>query len=130
MGYQESYIRMKDKNDFDKLVDAIKINGESSFDCGTPVEIITLNKPIDGDLSWMCKPNKKYHFSKGEKFVYVVGERYNQRNAENLFENCKIKPLNLYDNIEIYFTECFPSDDIFENNDETHMATHEEFKWD
>ena len=130
MGYQESYFKMKNSKDFDKLVQAIKVNNENDFDCAMPVAIITLNKPISGDLSFMCHPEKDYHFKTGEKFIYVVGERYNQRNPMNFFENCNVKPENLYRDIKIYFTECFPSDDIFENNDTTHMATHEEFKWD
>jgi len=129
MGYQESYIKMKSSNDFEQLIKTIKNNGEEAFNMATPVEIITLLKPIKGNLAMQCKPNKKYSFRSGEKFIYVVGERSGQRSAERFFEYCKNVPESIINDLEIYFTECFPSYDIFENNDKTQMALHDEFLW-
>lgn len=129
MGYQESYMRMRYSKDFDQLVKIIKENGEESFDLAMPVEIITLLKPITGTLDMQCQPDKKYKFNSGEKFIYVVGERSGQRNSYSFFEYCNNRPQNILDDLEIYFTECFPSDDIFENNSKTKMALHEEFVW-
>jgi hypothetical protein len=128
MGYQESYMRMKDSNDFNKLVEVIKKNGEDNFLLAYPVCIITLLKPIKGNLEMQCQIGE-YSFDSGEKFIYVVGERSGQRAAKFFFEDCKSVPKNIIDNLEIYFTECFPSYDIFENNDKTQTAIHEEFVW-
>jgi hypothetical protein len=127
MGYQESYMRMKNNKDFNKLVECIKEYGKDKFDCAAPVEIITLLKPIKGDLSFQCRPDESYKFKTGEKFIYVVGERYNQRNPYKFFENCENPSEDILNDIEIYFTECFPSDDIFENNETTKMAKHKSF---
>lgn len=128
MGYQESYMRMKNLKDFGQLIKTIKDNGEDSFDLAFPVEIITLLKPITGTLDEQCQDGA-YSFNPGEKFIYVVGERSGQRDPYSFLECCNNKPQNILDDLEIYFTECFPSYDIFENNDELQMALHEEFKW-
>lgn len=88
MGYQESYVTTKKQVDFDKLVECIKSKGEQYYnDIFTyPVEIITF---------------KKNHcdFKKGDKAVYIVGERYYQSHffditVDNVPVNCRI-----------YFTE-------------------------
>jgi hypothetical protein len=129
MGYQESYMRMKDSKDFNKLIDVIKTNGKERFDMAEPVEIITLLKPIKGTLEYHCHPEESYSFEAGEKFVYVVGERSGQRSPFCFFEYCDKVPQSIKKGLEIYATECFPSDDIFENNKEAQMAVHEEFKW-
>lgn len=129
MGYQESYMRMKNSKDFDQLVKVIKDNGEECFDLAEPVEIITLLKPITGTLEMQCQPNIKYKFKAGEKFIYVVGERSGQRSPYSFFEYCNNRPQNILDDLEIYFTECFPSYEIFENNNVSEMALHEEFVW-
>lgn len=125
MGYQESYVRMKNKKDFNKLVNIFRKVGKDFYEenGAKPVEIITLKKPIKGNLEYMCHPEKTYKFNAGEKFVYVAGERFLQRNSYNLFNE------KIIEGVEIYFTECFPSDDIFKNNDKIDMAIHEEFKW-
>jgi hypothetical protein len=129
MGYQESYIKMKDSKDFDRLIETIKSNGKDVFDMAVPVEIITLLKPIKGNLEQQCRPEKKYLFKPGEKFIYVIGERSGQRCSFDFFEYCNNVPQDILDNLEMYFTECFPSNDIFENNEETKIALHEEFSW-
>lgn len=126
MGYQESYLRMKKSEDFDSLVDAIEKSGKESFHIAEPVEKITLLQPIKGDLSMQCKPEKQYSFDKGEKFVYVSGDRGSQRSPEGFFgqnPNQKV-PRKMIDELEIYFTECFPSEDIFTNSK---VAKHEQF---
>ncbi len=125
MGYQESYVRVTDKNDFEKLVAAFREVGKDYYESNGagPVKIITLKKPIQGDLENMCHPEIHYKFDEGEKFVYVVGDRHLQRSPKNLLNNHPIS------GVEIYFTECFPSEDIFTNNDKTDMAIHEEFEW-
>jgi hypothetical protein len=125
MGYQESYVRVANKKNFDKLVNIIRKVGREYYEengC-SPVEIITLNISVKGSLEWMCMPNKKYNFPKGEKFVYFAGERYLQRNVANILNNEAIR------GVEIYFTECFPSRKIFEENIDNKYATHEEFTW-
>lgn len=125
MGYQESYVRINDKNKFDSLVNIIRGIGKDYYEenMAEPVEIITLNKPIKGDLSYMCRPNEKYSFPIGEKFIYFVGERYLQRSVSNLLNYSDIE------GVEIYFCECFPSDKIFRKNKANVYATHEEFTW-
>lgn len=126
MGYQEIYVRIKDRSKFDNLVDLIRGIGKEYYEenGAEPVEIITLNKAIKGDLSYMCRPYEKYNFPIGEKFIYFTGERYLQRSVSTLLNDNYIK------GVEIYFTECFPSDEIFEGNEGDKYAKHEEFTWD
>ena len=123
MGYQESYVRMKKREDFDKLVNAFKDVGKDFYESsGTmPISIITLTKPIEGNLDYMGIPEQTYRFDIGEKFVYIVGERCIQRCASRMFDNKKI------DNVEIYFAECLPSSDIFDPK--SNIATQESFVW-
>lgn len=126
MGYQEIYVRIKDRSKFDNLVDLIRGIGKEYYEenGAEPVEIITLNKAIKGDLSYMCRPYEKYNFPIGEKFIYFTGERYLQRSVSTLLNDINIE------GVEIYFTECFPSNEIFEENEGDKYATHEEFTWD
>lgn len=67
MGYQESYFKMDNSKNFDKLVKVIQDNGKEAFDMTIPVEIITLQKSITTEGG---------RFKKGEKFIYVIGERH------------------------------------------------------
>jgi hypothetical protein len=101
-------------------VKVIQTNSKESFDMHIPVEIITLLKSINTECG---------RFKKGEKFIYVVGERHGQRNSINFFEYCKDVPKEIIDNLNIFFTEYFPSDDIFDNNETTKLVLHEEFPW-
>jgi hypothetical protein len=139
MGYQESYVRMKNREDFNRLIEAFKTIGEENYNLfgGGPVEIVTLKKPIEGNLAYMCEPKINYKFEPGEKFVYFTGERFLQRSVHNMFVQIveerylTPKPSQIVDksvikNVEIYATECFPSDEIFNNED---AAEHEEFEW-
>ena len=135
MGYQESYVRVKKSKNFDDLTNHIKEIGKEFYgnNCCEPVEIITLKKDIKGNLDYMMHPNKKYSFKAGEKFIYFVGERFLQRSPNRLLNNTPLK------NVEIYATECFPSDNIFDKNNieiieehtrwENDYAIHENFKW-
>ncbi|WP_073272505.1 hypothetical protein [Anaerocolumna jejuensis] len=116
---------MNKSKDFNSLVSVIRMQGEARFEEATPVVVITLNKPIRGNLLYQCDPSK-YHFKAGEQFVYISGERSGQRSAWDFFENCEgIDDLYLED-LEIYFAECFPVEEIFENPE---FATYEDFPW-
>jgi len=123
MGYQETYLKMNNKKNFTKMVDFIKSCGSEVFEerCSGPVEIITLNKTIETACGT---------FRKGQQFIYLVGERYHQRCAENFFEDIENVPQGLIDNSQFIFTEYFPSDDMFENNEVTKICTHAEFPFD
>lgn len=120
MGYQESYVTIK--GNVDDLITLIQKLGKDHFEerSISPVEIIILQQDITGDLTMMCRPERKYNFKKSDKFIYVVGERSGQRSVYNMFGE------NGLENTEIYFTECFPSDKIFT---EDGFAVHEEFLW-
>lgn len=120
MGYQESYVKMKNNEDFDKLLIVLKELGKDFFISNgvEPVRVITLKKPLNINVN-----DEIYNFQKGEKFIYIIGERFSQKNSVNLLNG------NLKEDIEIYFTEYFPSKDIFENNGNNDFAIHEEFKW-
>ena len=116
---------MKDSKDFIALVATIVKQGEACFGEATPVRIITLNKPIKGNLMYQCDPSK-YHFNVGERFIYISGERSGQRSAEDFFEDCEdIEDLYLED-LEIYLEGCFPTKKIFDN---PKYAEHEDFTW-
>lgn len=123
MGYQESYVRVANEGKFDELVKLIKSLGEDYFAEGggaIPVEVITLKKPIKGNLFFMCKPEKKYEFEANTQFIYVSGERDGQRSPKRFLGNYAPQDL------EIYATECFPSQEIFNDPD---FADHHEFEW-
>jgi len=113
MGYQESYVTIN--GNVEELITIIKKLGKNHFEytMAYPVSIITLNKDIKGE----------YKYNKGDKFIYFVGERSGQRNTNAMFG---ILPDELSNNINIIFTEYFPSDRIFTEKD---FAVHEEFIW-
>lgn len=135
MGYQESYVTTKNKKDFEKLCNYFKVNKLWSDDNDniSLVEIITLNKSIQGDYLRMCKPDVLYKFNKGTKFLYFVGERYEQKSILDLFDIDNINPfaedMKWIREVKIIFTECFPSYEIFGENGYTAIASHEEFKF-
>jgi hypothetical protein len=111
MGYQESYVRLSKSEDFSKLLDLIYKLGLDFFSNNVfaePVSVITLKKDINGTLAEMCKPDEKYSFKSGEKFIYFSGERQGQRSSKCMFLEHALP------NTEIYFTECFPSLSIFD----------------
>jgi hypothetical protein len=124
MGYQESYVTVYNQSDFDKLVSLVNEIGEEYYEKYSckPVRIITLNQTIKGNLSEMCQPEIEYEFGKGFKFIYFVGERGLQRTIDKLF-NGKGEELD----IDIFFTECFPSKEIFDK--QKPIAEHEPFEF-
>lgn len=114
MGYQESYVFSKNINE---LEDLIKRKGYDFFNeekWATPVAVITLKKRIlhFGTGEW---------FPKGSKFVYVVGDRGNQRNPDDLFDG------EQPEDTRVIFTENFPSEEIFKEH--SSLAICEEFAW-
>lgn len=125
MGHQESFIRMRESKDFSDLLAAIRMQGEARFEVATPVEIITLKQPIKGNLLYQCDLSE-YHFKAGEQFAYISGERSGQRSAWDFFENCEGIDDKYLEDLKIYFAECFPVEEIFENPE---YATHEDFTW-
>lgn len=88
MGYQESYITTKKQTDFDMLVKCVKSKGKQYYDdiYIMPVEIITFNK-------------NHCNFKRGDKAIYVVGERYYQSH----FFDKTVEGVSVVCNI--YFTE-------------------------
>jgi hypothetical protein len=117
MGYQESYVTIN--GNVEELITLIQKLGKDHFEERfiEPVRIITLQHNITSKDE---KYNVEYHFNKGSKFIYVVGERSGQRSINNMFgDRCA-------EDIEIYFTEYFPSERIFA---EEGFALHEEFRW-
>lgn len=112
MGYQESYVTTGRQSDFDKMVNLIKELGSSWFEgIGVmPVGIITLTKKLEVNLANMCKPHINCIFSEGTRFMYFAGDRNGQRNPQQLFGE------RFVEGTEIFFTECFPSKQIFMPN--------------
>ena len=110
MGYQESYVTMN--GNIEELIPIIELLGKSHFEyiMAYPVSIITLQQPISGNLDYMNKPEQKYKYNKGDKFIYFQGERSGQRNVTAMFGKLSDELLN---SISIIFTECFPSNRIF-----------------
>ena len=123
MGYQESYVTMN--GEVDELISIIKKLGKSHFEyvMAEPVCIVILQQSISGDCDMMCRPEQKYKYNKGDKFVYFVGERSGQRSVRDMFG---ILTDELSNNISIIFTEGKHSVRIFS---ETGFALVEEFIW-
>lgn len=117
MGYQESFMKMENSNDFEKLVSYIRSQGKDPFDNTTPVATVKLMKSIANPYGGM--------FSKGEEFIYVVGERYGQHCSEEFFEYCKDVPQEFIDGLEIFFIEDLP-DKLFPTGK---IASYIEFVW-
>ena len=105
MGYQESYLKPKNKKDFDKLLNRIKENGKQFYkDNGCfPVEVLTFTK-------------NHYPFKKNDKCIYLVGERYPQEHYDFM-----ILRQGFFDLIEEW-------EDDLDPNDEQDMWKFEEYK--
>jgi len=114
MGYQESYVTIN--GNIEELIPIIKSLGESHFyyTMAYPRAFITLKKNIKGE----------YKFSKGDKFIYFVGERSGQRNVTAMFGKL---PDELSNSIKIIYEENLPSDRIF---NESGFALVDDFVWD
>ncbi|AJF08200.1 hypothetical protein [Geoalkalibacter subterraneus] len=115
MGYQESYVTTVDPQKFDSLVEDILARGQDFWRDErflNAVEIIEIQKTVTAG---------GHTFPPGSRFVYVVGERQYQRSTDT-FESERSG------DVVIYWTEMFPSEEIFEENSE--FARHEPFPWD
>ena len=137
MGYQESYVTTKKAEDFDKLCNYFKSNKLWIEDEGpiNPVEIITLLQPVSGNYEYMDGTlNRTYKYPAGSRFLYFVGERYYQSDIYRLFDLEILQPgkkdMVWIKNVQIIFTEDFPSDAIFGENGLNPIATHELFVFD
>lgn len=95
MGYQESYLTTTNQNDFNVLIDYVKNLGKEYFEERDVkfVVVITLKKDII--------------FPKGTQFIYLVGDRYYQRNIDELFDNKS--PVQVFS----CYAENLPSEKIF-----------------
>lgn len=95
MGRQATFIRVKEKKNFNKLVTLMNLLGEEFFEkkCICPVWIITLKRSI--------KVNSKSFYS-GEKFIAIQGQRASQVSPARMFG--QYAP----DGLEIYTLESFP----------------------
>ena len=133
MGYQESYIITEKEGDFAKLCDYFKLHELWSSPTGQIqlVETITLLQPISGNYEYMGHPDKSYRFPAGARFLYIVGERSSQSNIYNLLNLGEIRPpeneINWIKNVQIIFTEVFPGEAIFGENNLNPIAKHEAF---
>lgn len=115
MGYQESYIFTKKNEDLDKIISMfdkheIRTTGDNYCSCACK---ITLNKDIEDEF------NTKY--KKGKQFLYMVGERHEQRCIGNMFNINEIdytdQEKKLINKVDIVFTEYFPSSKIFNDSE-------------
>lgn len=108
MGYQETYIKPVNQNDFNKLKECIEklrneLNGAGVF----PVEEIIFNA------------NRK-PFKKGDKAIYLVGERYYQTHIKQEFD------VNVAD-FDVIFTEEVNPKGIWQDStpNDKYIVTHQ-----
>jgi len=126
MGYQETYLRVKNAKFFDAIVSAINSTGEEYYDDRgfSPVVIFTFIKDH--------KP-----FKKGEKAIYFVGDRGCQRCPGDLIgseyptlrSDDTVNLLPDDDICEAIFTEEVNSKGIFEDSGKVTDVIVEEFKF-
>lgn len=123
MGNQASFISTNRNSDLGKIIELFKkYNIRTAEDemCGCYAKI-TLNKQIrtNVDEVWGTVGDNQT-FKKGKQFLLIEGERYYQRNLENMFEMDDVEytdeELDLIYNIEIIFTDYFPCDKIFKDS--------------
>lgn len=113
MRYQEAYVTTKNQKYFENLIKYVRDIGYEYFEniLSMPAEVITLNNSISGTYKFMCQSDKIYNFNSGDKFIYFIGEREPLINEEILLTQ---KIIDEKIEVDIIFTECFPSDEIFE----------------
>lgn len=124
MGSQASLIYTNRNSDIDKIVALFKkynIRTADYDECSCYAKV-TLNKQIRTtvDEVWGSAGNNQT-FKKGKQFLVIEGERYYQRDIENMFEMDSVeytdKELDLIYKVEIIFADYLPYEKIFENND-------------
>lgn len=120
MGYQESYVTVKDQSKFKLLVELVKQLDNTDFfedRLVSPTSIITLKKDIEGQepldigyeelLQRMREGKnyqKKFKYSAGTKFIYFSGDRTYQRSTKKLFGK------HLIAGTKVHYTEDFPKE--------------------
>ena len=123
MGYQESYVGTRNKEDCAALTEFIRSIGKDFYnEYGTlPVEIITEKD--------------------GQKWIYFVGERYLQSEKERILgyveedepyntEERKLAMQEWLGKIILVFTENKNSEGIWQDSGQPVTATHEKFVFD
>lgn len=121
MGYQESYVTTKSKEDFPGLCEYFKTIGSKFYDAygARPVETITLEN--------------------GKKYIYFVGDRYLQSNKARILgfvsdddeynsEERKLKMWEWLEKISIIFTEEMNPEGIWKDAGKPVTAKHERFE--
>jgi len=122
MGSQTTFINTKRNSDLDKIIGLFrKYNIRTADDdmCNCSARV-TLNKQIRAtvDEVWGSVGND-ITFKKGKQFLVMDGDRYYQRDIEEMFDTENIqytdKELDLIYKIEITFADYFPCERIFED---------------
>lgn len=133
MGYQESFIYVKDDKNFDRLVELVRKQAATweNWRDIEAVEILELNKNITISLEEMCMPDRRKMFKKGKKFILVVGERSGQRSIYRMFGNAFVRgSKDFIPDVDIIFAECFADTGIFEKRQDIATITPFDFKMD
>lgn len=124
MGSQTSFIYTNRNSDIDKIIALLKKYNIRTADddvCSCNAKV-TLNKQIRStvDEIWGTIGSNQT-FRKGKQLLVIDGERYYQRNIENMFEIDNIeytdKELDLIYKIDIIFADYMPCEKIFENKE-------------
>jgi len=124
MGSQTSFIYTNRNSDIDKIIALLKKYNIRTADddvCSCNAKV-TLNKQIRStvDEVWGTVGSNQI-FRKGKQLLVIDGERYYQRDIENMFEMDNIeytdKELDLIYKIDIIFADYMPCEKIFENKE-------------
>ncbi|MBP3596523.1 MAG: hypothetical protein J6J60_08780 [Clostridia bacterium] len=85
MGYQESILHIEKKNqiEFIKELQKIYSDEENWQSCAEPIYIIDIKQDVQIDNM------EEYTVVKGEKLIYIGGERFNQKSLENFIGDMK-----------------------------------------
>lgn len=85
MGYQESILHIEKKKQVEFITELQKIyeDKENWESCAEPMFIIDIKKDVQID------DLEKYTVKKGEKLIYIGGERFNQRSLNHFVGKMK-----------------------------------------
>lgn len=85
MGYQESILHIEKKNQIEFITELQKIysDEENWQSCAKPIYIIDIKQDIQIDTM------EEYTVTKGEKLIYIGGERFNQKTLEDFIGDMK-----------------------------------------